>query len=309
VDSLFFSVQKFVRKQVDDLFADWVKNESQWNSSVAEAAIYSLVGAGKALRPAWVVWSYLRSQKTQTHALQISQIPRRVLNCALAVEMIHTYSLIHDDLPAMDNDDWRRGKPTSHKKYGEALAILVGDSLLTGAFEILSRDKFSNPLNQLLCFESLSKASGAAGLIGGQVRDISNLDKSFAELAQTHKQKTGALFAASLLLGALCTENKISQNSLKSMELLGLEFGYFFQLSDDLLDVKGNSQLMGKTAKTETILLKAPMLNDESSLASELDKARMQINILLDQSYPDQNPDSLKMEMAEILEYLVKRVN
>ncbi len=309
MDSLFFSVQKFVRKQVDDLFADWVKNESQWNSSVAEAAIYSLVGAGKALRPAWVVWSYLRSQKTQTHALQISQIPRRVLNCALAVEMIHTYSLIHDDLPAMDNDDWRRGKPTSHKKYGEALAILVGDSLLTGAFEILSRDKFSNPLNQLLCFESLSKASGAAGLIGGQVRDISNSDKSFAELAQTHKQKTGALFAASLLLGALCTENKISQNSLKSMELLGLEFGYFFQLSDDLLDVKGNSQLMGKTAKTETILLKAPMLNDESSLASELDKARMQINILLDQSYPDQNPDSLKMEMAEILEYLVKRVN
>jgi len=201
-----------------------------------EAIAYSLLAPGKRLRPLLVLMAAEACGSDSDEA---------ALTAACAVEMVHCYSLVHDDLPAMDDDDLRRGRPTCHKVYGDGLAILVGDALLTLAFEVLAHDV--RPAQAALaCCRELTKAAGAAQLVGGQADDLAGVDAAndLESLKSIHRRKTGAMFLASLKLGAITAGADHVQ--LRALEDYGAALGVAFQISDDLLDVEGNEAALGK---------------------------------------------------------------
>jgi geranylgeranyl diphosphate synthase type II len=210
--------------------------------SLAEAMCYSLLAPGKRLRPLLTVLAAEACGGSDTAALP----------AACAVEMIHTYSLIHDDLPAMDDDDLRRGLPTCHKKFGEATAILAGDALLTLAFEVLA-DGYPSATAAACCRE-LAQASGACGMVGGQADDLAMETRADAgsldELEFLHARKTGALFSASLRLGVLSAQGErpggADLRTLEMFDAYGRAFGLAFQITDDLLDVESSAEQTGK---------------------------------------------------------------
>jgi geranylgeranyl diphosphate synthase type II len=200
-----------------------------------EAMEYSLLAPGKRLRPALVIFACEAAGGTAESALP----------AAAAVEMVHTYSLIHDDLPAMDDDDLRRGRPTCHKQFGEALAILAGDALLTLAFEVLA-ESFPPAIAAACCGE-LARGAGGQGMVGGQVEDLAwenNPSGGIADLERVHACKTGALFRACLRLGAVV--GGAGPTVMEALDVYGREFGQAFQIADDLLDVEGSSANVGK---------------------------------------------------------------
>jgi geranylgeranyl diphosphate synthase type II len=213
--------------------------------ALIEAMRYSLLAPGKRLRPVLVI---LAAEACGGRA-------EGGLPAACAVEMIHTYSLIHDDLPAMDDDDLRRGLPTCHKKFGEAMAILAGDALLTLAFEQLA-DGYP-PATAAGCTRVLACGAGAAGMVGGQVLDLAweNGGGTVRDLENIHDRKTGALFRASLQLGAWAAQGENEggpeQMMLRALDGYGRCFGRAFQITDDLLDVDGDSQLTGKRVQKD----------------------------------------------------------
>jgi geranylgeranyl diphosphate synthase type II len=206
---------------------------------VARAARYSLLGGGKRIR-AMLVLAFCRL---------FGGDERAALPAACAVEMIHAYSLIHDDLPCMDNDELRRGKPTCHIQFGEAMALLAGDALLTGAFELLSSERTLSVLGDAKVVKLIGELSGAAGIlgmIGGQVLDMDEEQdgKSLDALNLMHRLKTGALIRASVRMGCICAgagDDKLGP----ATEYAG-KIGLAFQITDDILDVIGNRELMGK---------------------------------------------------------------
>lgn len=204
-----------------------------------EAMRYACLNGGKRLRP------YLAYQSAA-----LFDVPEPVIDpIAVALELIHCYSLIHDDLPAMDNDDLRRGKPTCHKAFNEATAILAGDALLTLAFDILSQTNGlteKNQITNLKIIQILSRAAGPFGMVQGQALDLAAEGKSlsYAQLCQMHGSKTGALIAASVQCGAIAGD--ASESDLENLHKFGLAIGLAFQIKDDLLDALGNSETMGK---------------------------------------------------------------
>jgi geranylgeranyl diphosphate synthase type II len=210
--------------------------------SLAEAMCYSLLAPGKRLRPLLVILAAEACGGSDTAALP----------AACAVEMVHTYSLIHDDLPAMDDDDLRRGLPTCHKKFGEATAILAGDALLTLAFEVLA-DGYP-PATAAACCRELARGAGAAGMVGGQADDLAMETRdgagSLDELEFLHARKTGALFRASLRLGVLSAQGErpggADPATLEAFDAYGRAFGLAFQITDDLLDVESSAEQTGK---------------------------------------------------------------
>ncbi len=206
---------------------------------IHEAMRYSVFGKAKRLRPvlAMLVASALGSD------------PWKVGRIAGALELIHTYSLIHDDLPCMDDDDLRRGLPTCHVRFGEAIAVLAGDALLTMAFELIlenGRHEGYPPGILLAVVEELSRAAGSQGVIAGQVHDLAaeGRDIDRGELEKIHRLKTGRLFLASIRLGALLAAASSSQ--AEALDAYGDHFGAVFQIVDDILDVTGNTEEMGK---------------------------------------------------------------
>jgi geranylgeranyl diphosphate synthase type II len=206
---------------------------------VIEAARYSLFAGGKRLRPILCL--------AAAEVLGSSSEPIMPVACAL--EMIHTYSLIHDDLPAMDNDDFRRGKPTNHKIFGEAIAILAGDALLTEAFAYIASIRKNGqfpPEKVLQVIDIVVKASGYRGMIGGQVIDLEceNRKVDMATVEYMHVRKTGALLAASLEIGGILGNGTTDQ--ITALRRYALHFGLAFQITDDILDVEGDAQQMGK---------------------------------------------------------------
>jgi geranylgeranyl diphosphate synthase type II len=209
-------------------------------TTLAEAMRYSLLAPGKRLRPILV---FLAAEASGADAAP-------ALPAAAAVEMVHTYSLIHDDLPAMDDDDLRRGLPTCHKKFGEAMAILAGDALLTLAFQVLA-DGYA-PATAAACCRELARGAGAAGMVGGQVEDLAWEKKggNLEALNHLHARKTGALFRSCLRLGVLAAHGERpggpDQALLKSLDEYGSCFGLAFQITDDLLDVEGSAEQTGK---------------------------------------------------------------
>ena len=183
-------------REVDFVLNQWVPDEKTAPVSIHRSMRYSLFAGGKRIRPVLAIAA----------AQAVSDTPGGVEHAAATLELIHTYSLIHDDLPALDNDDLRRGRPTSHKVFGEALAILTGDALLTLAFEVLSRIPYIGAEQKIMLVEELSRAAGTVnGMIGGQVNDIEGERQPPTEelLASIHRAKTGALLCASVRMGAI----------------------------------------------------------------------------------------------------------
>nr|YP_009530999.1 geranylgeranyl pyrophosphate synthase [Paulinella micropora]AXY63688.1 geranylgeranyl pyrophosphate synthase [Paulinella micropora] len=213
-------------------------------NSLSEAMRYSLLAGGKRLRPILCLAACQLAGGTITAAMPT----------AVAIEMIHTMSLIHDDLPAMDNDDLRRGRPTNHKVYGEATAILAGDALLTRAFELVALRSPEVPAECLLkVIGELSLASGAQGLVGGQIVDLESEGKEvdLNTLEYIHLHKTGALLSASVIAGGLI--GGANDELLKALSTYARGIGLAFQIIDDILDVTASSDILGKTAGKDLI--------------------------------------------------------
>jgi geranylgeranyl diphosphate synthase type II len=213
---------------------------------------YSLLGTGKRLRPILVLAS----------GEALGGSVDELMPAACAIEMIHCYSLIHDDLPAMDNDDLRRGRPTCHKAFGEAIAILAGDALLTRAFEVLAsiETEGGEPdyAKQVRVIREVAAAAGTVeALIGGQVADIENEKKqvSDATLEYIHRSKTGAMIRASVVVGGIIAG--ASENQIEKLSDYGARIGLAFQVADDILDVTSTSEQLGKTPGKDQAALKA----------------------------------------------------
>ncbi|MEB7365788.1 polyprenyl synthetase family protein [Staphylococcus borealis] len=215
---------------------DGVIKPSPLNTNLEESMQYSLNAGGKRIRPLLVFLTLDVLNQDYTKGKQT----------ALALEMIHTYSLIHDDLPPMDNDDYRRGKLTNHKVYGEWKAILAGDALLTKAFEIVADDDLLEPEVKVKVLSRLAHNSGHLGMVGGQTLDMQSEDKpvDLETLEQIHKAKTGALLKFAILSAADIA--KVDQSTSQLLESFSDHLGLMFQIKDDLLDVYGDESKLGK---------------------------------------------------------------
>jgi geranylgeranyl diphosphate synthase, type II len=226
-----------LRPAIDEALSRYAQFDADCPPHLAEAIRYALLGPGKRLRPQLV----LMAAEACGGDIETS------LPAACAVEMIHAYSLVHDDLPAMDDDDLRRGRPTCHKVYGEAVGILVGDALQARAFEILAME-VTPPEAAARCCAVLGRAAGATALVGGQAADLAAEQhaalESEPELEAIHRRKTGALFVASLELGAIVAG--ADQQELVALTSFGKKLGLAFQITDDLLDVTASQEAMGK---------------------------------------------------------------
>lgn len=238
-----------LRQRVESRLDELLRTDLDWPAELQDAVRYSLLAPGKRLRPLLVLLA----------SRACGGMVDQALSAACAVEMVHTYSLIHDDLPAMDDDDLRRGLPTCHRKFGEALAILAGDALLTQAFQVLA-EGVPTAIAGICCSE-LARGAGGAGMVGGQVEDLAweNDERhrltrrqapGLVALENIHSRKTGALFRASLRLGGIigAAERPESERRklVNSLDLYGRCFGQAFQITDDLLDVEGDAAQTGK---------------------------------------------------------------
>jgi geranylgeranyl diphosphate synthase type II len=221
--------------------------ESVQPSSIHQAMRYSVFAGGKRIRPILCLETARIFDATSSHALYPG----------CAIEFIHTYSLIHDDLPALDNDDLRRGKPTSHKKFGEATAILAGDGLLTLAFQTVAGAPVSADRRVAMVTEIATAAGTVNGMVGGQVEDLENEGKKVGPdtLEYIHRSKTAALIRASVTSGALCAG--ASTEDVRRLRRFGETIGWAFQVTDDILDVEESSAALGKTAGKDIAQQKA----------------------------------------------------
>jgi geranylgeranyl diphosphate synthase type II len=238
------------QQRVEKALDQWLPTLDQYPPGLMDAMRYSVFAGGKRLRPVMMLAA----------AESVDGDSEPVLPAACALECIHTYSMIHDDLPAMDDDDYRRGKPTNHVIYGEALAILAGDALLTHAFEILSSPELAEqfPADVLLqVSRCLATAAGSTGMIGGQVVDIisegQHVDLPVVEYI--HRHKTAALIEASTMVGGLLGGG--SPEQVEALRTFGHQVGWAFQITDDILDVEGNAETLGKAVGRDAELDKA----------------------------------------------------
>jgi len=226
-----------IRQAVDDRLLAWLPSRSEPPARLHEAMHYSVFAGGKRIRPILAILA-----GRAVHATDAATMP-----AACAIECIHTYSLVHDDLPAMDDDDFRRGKPSNHKAYDEATAVLAGDALLTLAFEILAAHSPDPALAGRLTHE-LAVAAGWAGMVGGQMADLQaeETEPNEETLRFIHARKTGALIRASVRCGALAGEADSAQ--LEVLTDYAEKVGLAFQIADDVLDATSSSEDLGKTA-------------------------------------------------------------
>lgn len=213
-------------------------------TTLHESMRYSLMAGGKRVRPILAIAA----------AEAVGTTPSGIMAIACSLEFIHTYSLIHDDLPSMDNDDFRRGKPTNHKVYGEAMAILAGDALLTMAFDLCSRPdlmKGCDPARQVRMIQELAYGSGNMGMVGGQVFDIQaeNKDIGLPTLQNIHKHKTGMLIRAAVRMGAIAAG--ANDRQLDHLTGYAEDIGLAFQIADDVLNVTGTREELGKNPNTD----------------------------------------------------------
>ena len=227
---------KQLKELVDNYLSNYFKDKGSYNSLIYDAASYSLNGGGKRIRPILFMLVYFMYKGED----------KEIIDMAAAIEMIHTYSLIHDDLPCMDNDDLRRGKPTNHKVYGENIAVLAGDALLNEAMILLMDFSIKHGKDALVAAREIAYAAGADGMIGGQVVDIINEGKRISkeELNYMHLKKTGELIRSSIVAGAILAEADKSEIDL--LNKFGMNLGLAFQIKDDILDVTGDVEKLGK---------------------------------------------------------------
>ncbi len=222
--------------QVEQALETWVPADAP--GGLGEAMRYGVLDGGKRLRP-MLVLATSRAAQGQMEA---------ALRAAVAVELIHAYSLVHDDMPCMDNDVLRRGKPTVHVKFGQAQAMLAGDAMQALAFEVLTPDEGVEPAMQARLCRLLARSAGQAGMAGGQAIDLASVGKPLAEevLRDMHRRKTGALLQASVQMGAAC--GNVDDRAWRALSEFGAIIGLAFQVVDDILDVTQASDVLGKTA-------------------------------------------------------------
>ncbi len=231
----FLEVAERLRPEIDAALSKWTEFDEDCPQRLREAIRYSLLAPGKRLRP---VLALLAAEACGS-SYKVALPP------ACAVEMIHAYSLIHDDLPAMDDDDLRRGRPTCHRQFDEATAILAGDALQARAFEILATEIADAQLSRR-CLQELAYAVGASQLVGGQADDLQGekTGGTAETLAAIHRRKTGAMITVSLRLGGIVAQ--ANEQTLTALTQYGDCLGLAFQITDDLLDVQGDEKAMGK---------------------------------------------------------------
>ena len=283
-------------RQIDAALESLLPSVQQRPTSIHEAMRYSLFAGGKRLRPGLCLEA---GRITGAHESE-------VLPVACAIEMIHTYSLVHDDLPALDNDDLRRGRPTVHKKFGEAIAILAGDGLLTRAFQILAGTDAPESLSskRMDAAREIAAAIGTVdGMIGGQVADLEaqGARTSAENLRYIHSSKTGALIRASVRAGALMGEP--SAEALAALTAYGEKIGLAFQIVDDILDVTSSAEVLGKTPGKDRNTDKAtyPALYG-------LDESRRKARQLIGEAIEAlQNLDSTADSLRELARFTLER--
>jgi len=232
---------KELRLEVEAALAKYLLLGEDYQARLTESMSYSLMAGGKRLRPVLVLLACEACGGTIESAMP----------AACAIEMIHTYSLIHDDLPAMDDDDLRRGRPTNHVVYGDAMAILAGDALLTLAFEVIGRDVRPGEVAAACCVD-LANAAGASGMVGGQVADLEaeNQPPDLEALRNIHRRKTGRLLCSALTLGGRVAG--APGEWIECLKSYGERLGLAFQITDDLLDIQGDQTKLGKSIGKDT---------------------------------------------------------
>jgi geranylgeranyl diphosphate synthase, type II len=227
--------QQNYKQKLEETMIGYVQAK-EMPSTIKEAMVYSLQAGGKRIRPVLLL-AVIEGFKKD---------PKLGLKTAAALEMIHTYSLIHDDLPSMDDDDLRRGKPTNHKVFGEAMAILAGDGLLTHSFGLIAEDPLITSDQKVKLIGLLARCAGPEGMVGGQVADIEGENKklSVEELETIHVHKTGKLLIFSVLAGAVIAGADEEEQTM--LERFAYHIGLAFQIQDDILDIEGTEELIGK---------------------------------------------------------------
>ena len=234
------------KNQVDRQLADFATDQATTAAgtgealdTISQACSYVLTNGGKRIRPT-LVYAAAQALGHKGHGADLDHV-------ACALEMIHTYSLVHDDLPAMDDDDLRRGRPSCHKAFNEATAILAGDALQAWAFELLADAPGFNAAQRVALIKSLAKAAGLQGMVGGQAMDIAatNSNVNLQQLQSMHAFKTGAIIRAALTMGGIAANASAEQ--LSALDTYGTHIGLAFQVVDDILDVEGNAETLGKT--------------------------------------------------------------
>jgi geranylgeranyl diphosphate synthase, type II len=281
------------RLAVDAALERLLPAEGTRPASIHQAMRYSVFAGGKRVRPILCLETTRIFENDVTAAL----------HPACAMEMIHTYSLIHDDLPALDNDDLRRGKPTCHKKFGEAIAILAGDALLTLAFETIAATPVAASRSAAMVTEVAAAAGTVNGMVGGQVADLEAEGQRIGPetLEYIHRSKTAALIRASVAAGALCVGASVED--VARMRRFGESIGWLFQVTDDILDVEESSAALGKTAGKDLAQQKAtyPAIHG-------LPRSHEIANELANQAIAELEPYGEKASrLREIAEYLVIR--
>ena len=294
----FYAQYDNTRRAVEESLTSFISGaENSPQKIIFDSMKYSLEAGGKRIRP----------------VLLLETIKMMGGNCsagipfACAVEYIHTYSLIHDDLPAMDDDDLRRGKPTNHKVFGEAVAILAGDGLLNSAFEIMSGEILKNNcIGSVKAMNVIASCAGVNGMIAGQIVDIESEGRSisYEELRYLHSKKTGALIKASVMAGAYIAG--ANEEELKAVERYSENIGLAFQITDDILDVTGNTSELGKNTGSD-------IQNDKSTYVSlfGIEKARLLAQDCLKDAVESLgNFDSQRrLFMEELARFVVMRKN
>ena len=281
---------------IEDVLKKFLLEQEGYQKTVIEAANYSLMAGGKRIRPMLML---------ETYRLFQGQSEEDIEPFMAAMEMIHTYSLVHDDLPAMDNDEYRRGRKTTHIVYGEAMGILAGDALLNYGFEVATRSflKKENLEKAARAFSVLAKKPGIYGMIGGQAADVENCDRPMEQdkLDFIYKLKTGALIEGSMMIGAIMAGATDSQ--VEQMEEIAQKVGLAFQIQDDILDVIGDEVQIGK-----------PVNSDEKNHKTTyvtlfgIEKAKEEVERLSKEalellgSFPNQN-----LFLEELVQFLICR--
>lgn len=250
------------RAQIDARLSDWLPKESAPPTELHQAMRYACLAPGKRLRPLLCLAS----------AEAVGAAPEAALDGGCAIEMVHAFSLVHDDLPCIDNDDLRRGQPTCHVKFGEAIAVLAGDALFALAFEVISRSS-SRPEACAQATRLLATAAGSGGLVGGEVLDVLSEGREVSGdvVDEIHRKKTAALIAASCRIGAVLGGG--SEEQCQALEHFGFEIGLAFQIADDILNETSTAEELGKAAGSDRDRKKATYPSVHG-LATSSDAAR-----------------------------------
>jgi len=282
--------------RVDECLKSIIEIKDNPQKLIYESMIYSIISGGKRLRPVLMMGSYEIFEDDD----------EKILPFACAMEMIHTYSLIHDDLPAMDNDDYRRGKLSNHKMYNEATAILAGDALLNKSFEIglEAITNFNLDIKRAVkALTIISNSSGTEGMIGGQVVDMYGNDKihTLDDLKYMYSLKTGAIIKSSVLAGAIL--GGATENEIKALDIFAEKIGIAFQIEDDILDVEGTQERIGKPIGSDKA-------NDKVTYLSfvEIEKAKEHVEKLTQEAIASLSIFGQKANnLVELAKFLTKR--